>query len=151
MGIVAPTQDQIYDFGLYLLDGVLRDAGRSLSQFENMPQSRMDWDMRLENRLIAEQLRYDRPEERAHLERRFLQLNTEQLDAYSQIATSVEEEQGRLFFLNGQLGRGRRSSTTQFVIRFAVKVGSFFVLRHPALHPSFFAADEHPILCSKFP
>ncbi len=107
MGIVAPTQDQIYDFGLYLLDGVLRDAGRSLSQFENMPQSRMDWDMRLENRLIAEQLRYDRAEERAHLERRFLQLNTEQLDAYSQIATSVEEEQGRLFFLNGPAGTGK--------------------------------------------
>ena len=30
--------DQVYDFGLYLIDKILNQAGKSLDQFRDMPQ-----------------------------------------------------------------------------------------------------------------
>jgi hypothetical protein len=61
--IQNPTEDKVYDFGLYDIDNILHHSGRSLSQFPTMPQWSHDWENTLGNRLINEQTDYNVEEE----------------------------------------------------------------------------------------
>ena len=54
-----PTEEQVYDYGLYLIQLNLRKNGKHLDDFADMPRPHMDWDIRVGNQLIAEQLNYD--------------------------------------------------------------------------------------------
>ena len=47
-----PAQDDIYDYGLYLLDNILKDndsLGNGLSKYPDMPRHRRDWDSLLQH------------------------------------------------------------------------------------------------------
>src|SRR5438105_12147139 len=57
--IAEPSEDQIYDYGLYLLEKILHRSGRHLNEFAGMPNVQGDWERREGNYLIAEQLSYD--------------------------------------------------------------------------------------------
>ena len=107
MGIHNPPADDIYDYGLFLLDGILRDSGHSLAEWPSMPKPRQNWNVLTVNALIAEQLNYNRDSERANLEARLPYLNIEQLYAYNQIAASIENGDGKVFFLNRPGGTGK--------------------------------------------
>ena len=37
MGIQDPSNDDVYDYGLHLLDNILCDSGRSLAEWPSMP------------------------------------------------------------------------------------------------------------------
>ena len=57
------TQDEVYDYGLYLIDNILRNWGTQLSNIADMPQIVGDWTMVADgNRLLREQLNYNREE-----------------------------------------------------------------------------------------
>ena len=57
------SQDEVYDYGLHLIDHVLRNWGTQLSNIPGMPQIIHDWGVVAEgNRLINEQLDYNREE-----------------------------------------------------------------------------------------
>ena len=43
MGIESPGEDLIYDYGLFLLDKILQDSGRSLDEWQSMPLSQEGW------------------------------------------------------------------------------------------------------------
>ena len=53
------TQDDVYNFGLHLIDNILCNSGHALSDFPPMPQPLLDWSNTLHNRLISQQCNYD--------------------------------------------------------------------------------------------
>jgi hypothetical protein len=59
LGRTTVSQEDIYDFGLHLIDDILRDCGRTLSDFPSMPQSQINWSDTIHNRLISQQMNYD--------------------------------------------------------------------------------------------
>ncbi|GJE95688.1 ATP-dependent DNA helicase [Phanerochaete sordida] len=106
--IVDPSPNDVYDYGLYLLDNLLRDAGHSLADFPTMPRPERDWqDVDENNRLIAEQLAYDREEQHRLLQESLERLNVGQRHAYDAIVRSIEAQDGAVFFLNGPAGTGK--------------------------------------------
>lgn len=107
MGRQNPTDDVVYDFGLHLLNKILRQSGRSLAEFPPMPTPQEDWDAQAENHQIAQQLDFDREAERRSLQERLPLFNEEQANAYHRIIQSVEQQTGQLFFLNGPGGTGK--------------------------------------------
>ena len=58
MGIQNPSDDDVYDYGLHLLE-ILRDSVRSLAEWPSMPSPQWNWNMFAINPLIAEQLSYN--------------------------------------------------------------------------------------------
>ena len=107
MGIQNPMDEDIYDYGLFLLDTILGDSGHSLGDFPSMPRPVRDRAAFNVNRLIAEQLSYNREMEQADFESRLPRLNVEQGSAFERIISSIEEEQGKIFFLHGSGGTGK--------------------------------------------
>jgi hypothetical protein len=104
--IPNPTESQIQDYGLYLLNQLLQESGKTLADFPPMPQPTKNWSTITGNRLIWEH--------------RQLQSDVEQLDqsnvdclnegqrtAYTKITSSVFENKGTTFFLNGGAGTGK--------------------------------------------
>ena len=65
---ITPTDKDIYDYGLFLLDQNLGDSGHSLEDFPSMPQPVHDWAALDINCLIAEQLNYNRDAQQADLD-----------------------------------------------------------------------------------
>jgi len=107
MGISSPSQESVYDYGLFLLNQILQDSGRLLEEWPSMPQSQEDWASLTVNPLIAEQLNYDHAALQADLEARLQQVNAEQRTAYNCIVESVTDNLGKLFFVNGPGGTGK--------------------------------------------
>jgi hypothetical protein len=108
LGVLNPSEADVFDYGLHLLDKILRQSGKCLKEdFPSMPTSREDWDRYAVNPLLAEQFNYDRDAERAKATERVPQLNPEQRHAFDRITGSVRNRQGRLFFLNGPGGTGK--------------------------------------------
>ena len=58
-----PTEEQVFDYGLYLIDRLLRSTNKTLADWPTMPQPQEDWDALIGNRLIAEQRNYDMAQE----------------------------------------------------------------------------------------
>ena len=107
LGVSNPTPDMIYDYGLFLLDKLLQDSGRSLHDWPSMPQVQQDWTGRRNNPLIAEQLSYDRVAEHHELQCQLPKLNQDQRAAYDQIVASVNSNMGQCFFMSGPGGAGK--------------------------------------------
>ena len=61
--ILSPTEEQVFDYGLYLIDVLLGNKNRSLQDWPAMPLPQHNWQAVVENRLIAEQLSYDNDEQ----------------------------------------------------------------------------------------
>jgi hypothetical protein len=58
--IPDPTDDQVYDYGLYLLNHILLKSGKCLSDFDPMPLPEAEWHDHLwDNHLLQEQSDYD--------------------------------------------------------------------------------------------
>jgi hypothetical protein len=107
MGITDPPEEDIYDFGLFLLDKFLHESGRSLDNWPSMPRPQNDWNELVMNPLITEQLNYDRNSLRADLDSRLPRLNDDQRNAFTQIINSVMNNLGKVFFLHGPGGTGK--------------------------------------------
>jgi hypothetical protein len=58
MGFDNPGADDVYDYGLFLLNQTLQQSGHSLQDFA-MPVPCLRWDLHAENEIIAEQLNYN--------------------------------------------------------------------------------------------
>ena len=111
--IQDPTDDQVHDFGLFLLDKILNQAGKSLAQFRDMPQFTGPWQQIEGNPFIAEQMAYDPSVERQSAAENIARLNPGQKSVHDQIFTSALRRdtqgrpQGSLFFVNGPGGTGK--------------------------------------------
>ena len=107
MGIQQPPPERIYNYGLFLLDKILKESGQSLAEWPSMPRIQENWEMITMNLLILEQLSYDREVLAVELEEQLPRMNVEQRSAYDQIVASVDACNGKLFFLNGPGGTGK--------------------------------------------
>lgn len=102
-----PSQDQVYDLGLYLLEAILKSSGKSLANFHPMPEPVFNWDLRAGNAFITEQLNYDREEESNTAAIIVPQLNPEQRVSYNTVLSAVLSGSGETFFLSGPGGTGK--------------------------------------------
>ncbi|KZT57840.1 hypothetical protein CALCODRAFT_540865, partial [Calocera cornea HHB12733] len=107
----ASTQADALDYGLYLIDKLLRTQGSSLADDKfngEFPPFRTNWDLLLaehQNRFIAEQLEYDRFELAEEAEGMKDQMNDEQQAAFNAIIQHANH--GGLFWLQGPGGTGK--------------------------------------------
>ena len=104
-----PTEEDVFDYGLYLIDKLLRssNANNGLEHWPKMPQPQQNWALHVGNHLIMEQLDYD-PEEQTHLANEWIpKLNEEQWKAFDEIVDAVNTKSGQFFFLHGPGGTGK--------------------------------------------
>lgn len=109
MHIPNPTDHRIYDYGLFLLNGILSESGYSLEHFPKMPLSRENWTHVNRNYLITEQLNYVNDREAQLLEQSLQNIRRvpEQLHAYQRVVDAVLQNRPRVFFLSGAGGTGK--------------------------------------------
>lgn len=106
-GVDDPPEDDVYDFGLFLLDSILAFHHKSLSMFPSMPHPQKDWSSLDNNPYLAEQLCYNRSTETATAHQLIPRLNSDQRVAFDKVYASTEAQDGRLFFVHGPGGMGK--------------------------------------------
>ncbi|CAG8656177.1 8937_t:CDS:10, partial [Ambispora leptoticha] len=92
--IETPTENQIYDYGLFLIDKILLASNKLLSEYPSMSM----WN---------QQLMWDHKELQNLVNTHTPLLNTKQYATYQNILNSVTNNHGNLFFLNGPAGTGK--------------------------------------------
>src|SRR5271156_6793793 len=102
-----PTEDQVFDYGLYLIDRILRANNKELKQRPAMPLPQIDWNLAVGNRLVADQHSYNVDEQAQLATQRLPTLNIGQRAAFDAIVTAVENKSGQTFFLHGPGGTGK--------------------------------------------
>ncbi|KAG5525908.1 hypothetical protein RHGRI_032266 [Rhododendron griersonianum] len=105
--IPHPTAAEVEDYRLYLLDQLLQESGKSLKDFLPMPQPTRNWSVIVGNRLILEHQQLILDAQHPNANTNVELLNDEQSSAYTTIVTSVFENKGTTFFLNGGAGTGK--------------------------------------------
>ncbi|KAF7150518.1 hypothetical protein RHSIM_Rhsim02G0093600 [Rhododendron simsii] len=105
--IPNPTAAQIEDYDLYLLDELLQESGKNLKDFPPMPLPIGNWNVVVGNKLILEHQQLISDAQRSDANINVESLNEEQRAAYTAITTSVFENKGTTFFLNGGAGTGK--------------------------------------------
>jgi hypothetical protein len=102
------TQDEVYDYGLHLIDHVLRSLNTQLSNIPGMPQITGNWGVVAEgNRLINEQLNYNREELAERVTANTARFNDAQRVVYDAVMASVDNNNGKTFFLHSAGGCGK--------------------------------------------
>jgi hypothetical protein len=105
---INPTDDDVQDYGLYLIDRLLLASGKSLSKdWPYMPQVTQNWEANLENRLIAEQRRFDVVEQAELAAQNQDSFNLDQAAVFDEIMHAVNNKTGQTFFLHGPGGTGK--------------------------------------------
>ena len=102
-----PTEEQVFDYGLYLIDNILRNGNKSLRDWPTMPLPQNDWAAVVGNRLIAEQRSYNIDEQAQLAAQRIPTLNAAQRSSFDAIINAVETQSGQTFFLHGAGGTGK--------------------------------------------
>ncbi|KAI8543515.1 hypothetical protein RHMOL_Rhmol08G0224500 [Rhododendron molle] len=105
--IPNPSDAQIEDYGLYLLDQMLQESGRTLSDFPPMPQPIGNWSAVVGNRLVLEHQHLQIEAQQVDVQVDIDRLNNAQCKAYDAITSSVLQNRGRIFFVSGGAGTGK--------------------------------------------
>lgn len=107
LGRTTVAENEIYDFGLHLIDNILHDSGHALSDFPSMPQSILNWSSTVHNRLISQQTNYDSNSEAIAALHLISSLNADQHIAFNEIWQSISNGEGKTFFIDGFGGCGK--------------------------------------------
>ena len=102
-----PTEDQVFDYGLYLIDCILGGSNKFLRDYHTMPLPQNYWAAAVGNRLIAEQRSYDIDEQAQLAVQHIPTLNPGQHSAFDAICDAVTTQSGKTFFLHGPGGTGK--------------------------------------------
>jgi hypothetical protein len=106
--IPEPINDQIYDYGLYLLDHILLTSGKHLSDYDPMSLSELQWDDHLlNNPLLQEQMAYDAFDLLIQVQQNKDRFNDEQHTVYDAVMQSILHKDGKTFFLHSAGGGGK--------------------------------------------
>ncbi|GAB2302009.1 hypothetical protein Dimus_038788 [Dionaea muscipula] len=87
-GIHAPTDAQIKDYGLFLVEQLLQDLGETLAKFTTMPQPTGTWASPVHNRYKFEHQRLIVDAQSADVEYDIARLNDGQRNAYNAVTGS---------------------------------------------------------------
>ena len=106
------TDDQIYDYGLHLVDKKLLESGKRLTDFPPMPlstgpQDGEVWETIPVNFLLAQQLQYNIDELKATVERNCESFNVEQRNVFDAAMDSVNNNKGKMLFIHSAGGCGK--------------------------------------------
>ena len=104
-----PSEEEIQDYSLYLIDQLLIQCGKRLADWDSMPQATGDWGAMLQNMnpLIVEQRDYDILEQADLGEQLIATLNPDQRSAFDKITSGVANSTGEIFFLHDPGGTGK--------------------------------------------
>ncbi|PIA30674.1 LOW QUALITY PROTEIN: hypothetical protein AQUCO_05400048v1 [Aquilegia coerulea] len=106
-GIQDPSDSDVCDYGLFLMNDYLLESGKTLSDFPNMPLPCKIWNEVVTNRLITEHQNFVYQGLYEKTQEKVARFNTEQLNAYTEITNSVRNDSGQVFFLSGPAGTGK--------------------------------------------
>ncbi|KAH9703741.1 helitron like n domain-containing protein [Citrus sinensis] len=101
------TKQQVKAYTLLEIETIMLKMGKSLRDIDGMPLPNSSLIRDSGNRLVNEELDYDRDQLKKLHEKSFAALNACQKSAYEAIMHSVENEKGHLFFINGHGGTGK--------------------------------------------
>ncbi|CAN1837197.1 ATP-dependent DNA helicase PIF1 [Linum perenne] len=101
------SADDQQNLCLLEIEKLLRQFGKSLSDFPGLPIPLPDPFVSLTNSLLAQELHYDHAALATQFEIEIIKLNAEQKVAYDEIMASVQSNQHRLFFIDGYGGTGK--------------------------------------------
>lgn len=107
LGRTTISKNDIYDFGLHLIDDILHDSGHTLSEFPTMPHPSSHWEHTIHNWLISQQRNYDLGTEATAAEQFMTSFNADQRLALDRIWHSIICKEGSIFFLDGFGGCGK--------------------------------------------
>ena len=91
------SEKQLRDYGLYEIEQILQQHGRSLKDYPQMPQPDLDIIIHNGNRLIQEEMSYNISSLKREHEILFSGLNNEQRPIYNSIMEAVTLERGECF------------------------------------------------------
>ena len=103
---VDPTQEDVFDYGLYLIDCILQKSNQSLREWPELPFPVGNWAELIGNPLIREQ-HYNQDEQAALAAENIPCLNQGQRAAFDEIVKAVDEQSGQTFFFHGPGGTGK--------------------------------------------
>lgn len=103
--IISPENLKILT--LVEIDKLLRLNGKKLSDYDFMPKIPGSDAAIFENVLLLNELSYDKDEMSNLHGVHFRNLNSEQLNAYNRIVDSVDNDLGKMFFVDGYGGTGK--------------------------------------------
>ncbi|KAL8094160.1 hypothetical protein AgCh_035870 [Apium graveolens] len=101
------TTAQTEAYALVEIESLMQKLGKSLKDIDGMPQPDSSLTRDIENRLLNEELNYDRAALKILLEKYLHALNHFQRIAYDAIVHSVQRDEGKLFFISGLGGTGK--------------------------------------------
>ncbi len=93
-----PSDEDVWDYGLFLINILLSQFNKSLSIWPDMPQVQQEWAAAVQNPLIAREQDYNAEHETQLAEERITLLNQDQRSAFDLIKQTVETESGQSFF-----------------------------------------------------
>ncbi|XP_071695053.1 uncharacterized protein [Rutidosis leptorrhynchoides] len=100
-------QKDIDNHTLYEIEILLRNQGSTLKKFSGMPYPSSEFVIDTSNRLIHDELRYDRVALKSDNGNLFRSLNPEQRRVYDEIISVVDNSRGGVFFVYGYGGTGK--------------------------------------------
>ncbi|WVZ88358.1 hypothetical protein U9M48_034889 [Paspalum notatum var. saurae] len=101
------SQNTKKSLALVEIDNLLRKGGKSLKNFDGMPLPDSNAIQGLTNRLLNEELNYDRCSLQTECSELLQKLNVDQRKAFDAITESVNGQLGKLIFVNGYGGTGK--------------------------------------------
>ena len=101
------NEEQVEAYTLFEIEGIMLKMGKSLKEVDGMPLPNSSLMRDSGNRLVNEELDYDKDQLKILHAKSFAALNPCQKSAYEAIIHSVENEEGKLFFINGHGGTGK--------------------------------------------
>ncbi len=110
MNHTDPSPDEVYDYGLYLLDKELHKFNDSLVNYPAMPQVQGSWadaERHLNQYVLDQLLPYQADSEAWEAILKSAKFNEGQRTAYETILHSCQQPHGKVFFLNGPAGTGK--------------------------------------------
>jgi len=107
--IPEPEENQVYDYGLHLIDFAFHKSGKSLRDFPEIPLPQENWVAVEGNQLLAEQLAYDVQTLQGIVEHGITTLNHEQRMVYDEALNAVQQAVGHreCFFVHSAEGCGK--------------------------------------------
>jgi len=118
---VDPTvtlfEDALKDRALYEIDQLLMCNGHRLEDFPTLPKSNYILSVHGRNRLVEEELAYDRHSLTTDADNAEDRLNGDQCNAYETILNVVTNKKGKLFFVYGSGGTDKTFVWTTLLSR----------------------------------
>jgi hypothetical protein len=101
------TGEQKKAFALLEVEKLMWQTGRSMKDYPQIEMPDSDLLGEIRNRLINEEMNYDRDSQREEQEKIYNNLNDYKKIAFNAIMESVDSKQGKLIFVEGQGGTGK--------------------------------------------